>query len=285
MLRQRKLTLAVAESCTGGLIAHRITNVSGASQVFLAGLVTYSNKAKQAFLGVRPATLAEHGAVSEETAREMAAGALREAGADHALSVTGIAGPTGGTPDKPVGTVFIGLASKSSKALAMKFLNPYDRETFNGDSGRVVSIGKQELTAEIDGRLQTYSPEHPVIRAILSGDEEGFWRAEAEERRVTGMPPFGRLAGIVVSAPEAAAAFDLGTHLSRSDGPIRAIGGMVYGPAPAPIARIRGRHRVRLLVKAPKGAPIQGALRQWLGGLKLPGGLRLSVDIDPQSFY
>lgn len=123
-------TLALAESCTGGLIAHRITNVSGASQVFLAGLVTYSNKAKQAFLGVRPATLAEHGAVSEETAREMAAGALRETGADHALSVTGIAGPTGGTPDKPVGTVFIGLASKSSKALAMKFLNPYDRETF-----------------------------------------------------------------------------------------------------------------------------------------------------------
>ena len=141
--------------------------------------------------------------------------------------------------------------------------------------------------AEIPGTalLQTFQPEHPVIRAILSGDEEGFWRAEAEERRVTGMPPFGRLAGIVVSAPEAAAAFDLGTHLSRSDGPIRAIGGMVYGPAPAPIARIRGRHRVRLLVKAPKGAPIQGALRQWLGGLKLPGGLRLSVDIDPQSFY
>ncbi len=133
--------------------------------------------------------------------------------------------------------------------------------------------------------LQTFQPEHPVIRAILSGDEEGFWQAEAEERRATGMPPFGRLAGIVISAPEAAAAFDLGTHLARSDAPIRAIGGQVFGPAPAPIARIRGRHRVRLLVKAPKGAPIQGALRQWIGGLKLPNTLRLSVDIDPQSFY
>ena len=133
--------------------------------------------------------------------------------------------------------------------------------------------------------MQTFQPEHPVIRAILSGDEEGFWRAELAERRATGMPPFGRLAGIVISAPDAAAAFDLGAHLARSDGPIRAIGGVVYGPAPAPIARIRGRHRVRLLVKAPRGVAIQGALRQWVGGLKLPGALRLSVDIDPQSFY
>ena len=141
--------------------------------------------------------------------------------------------------------------------------------------------------AEVPGVavMQTFQPEHPVIRAILAGDEEGFWRAEADERRATGMPPFGRLAGIVVSAPDAAAAFDLATHLARTDGAITAIGGTVYGPAPAPIARIRGRHRVRLLVKAPRGAPIQGALRQWLGGLKLPGGLRLSVDIDPQSFY
>ncbi|MGI3186612.1 primosomal protein N' [Nioella aestuarii] len=133
--------------------------------------------------------------------------------------------------------------------------------------------------------LQSFQPDHPVIRSILSGDEEGFWRAEADERQATGMPPFGRLAGIVISAPEAAAAFDLGTHLARSDAPIRAIDGLVYGPAPAPIARIRGRHRVRLLVKAPKGAPIQTALRQWLGGLKLPNNLRVSVDIDPQSFY
>jgi len=81
------------------------------------------------------------------------------------------------------------------------------------------------------------------------------------------------------------AAFDLGTRLARADAPIRDIGGQVFGPAPAPIARIRGRHRVRLLVKASKGAPIQGALRRWIGGLKLTGGLRLSVDIDPQSFY
>jgi primosomal protein N' (replication factor Y) len=133
--------------------------------------------------------------------------------------------------------------------------------------------------------LQTHQPEHPVIRAILAGDEEGFWRAEAEERRQAGVPPYGRMAGIIISATEAQAAFDLGTHLARNDGPIRAIGAQVYGPAPAPIARIRGRHRVRLLVRADKGAPLQAALGRWLGQARLTGSLRLAVDIDPQSFY
>jgi primosomal protein N' (replication factor Y) len=133
--------------------------------------------------------------------------------------------------------------------------------------------------------LQTFQPEHPVIRAILAGDEEAFWRAEAAEREAAGMPPYGRLAGIVISAPDAAAAFDVGTHLARTDAPIRAAGGVVYGPAPAPIARVRGRHRVRLLVKAPKGVALQAAIGRWIGGLKLPGQVRLSVDIDPQSFY
>ncbi len=133
--------------------------------------------------------------------------------------------------------------------------------------------------------LQSFQPDHPVIRAILSGDEEGFWRAEAEERQATAMPPFGRLAGIIISSPDAAAAHDLGGHLARHDAPLRQIGAQVYGPAPAPIARVRGRHRVRLLVKAPKGAPIQSAIQSWIRGLKLPNNLRLSVDIDPQSFY
>lgn len=133
--------------------------------------------------------------------------------------------------------------------------------------------------------LQTFQPEHPVIRAILSGDEEGFWRTEAAERDAAGMPPFGRLAGIIISSTEAAAAFDLGTHLARNDTPIRDVGGVVYGPAPAPIARVRGRHRVRLLVKAPKGVALQPALSRWTHGLKLPGHLRLSIDIDPQNFF
>ncbi|MGV6812119.1 MAG: primosomal protein N' [Brevirhabdus sp.] len=133
--------------------------------------------------------------------------------------------------------------------------------------------------------LQTFQPEHPVIRAILSGDEEGFWRAEADERRAAGVPPYGRMAGIVLSSPDSQAVFDLGGAMARNDGPLRQIGAQVFGPAPAPIARIRGRHRVRLLIKADKGAPIQAAVSRWLGQFKVPSTLRVQVDIDPQSFY
>ncbi|SLN41479.1 Primosomal protein N' [Roseovarius litorisediminis] len=133
--------------------------------------------------------------------------------------------------------------------------------------------------------LQTFQPEHPVIRAILAGDEEGFWRAEADERRHAGVPPFGRMAGIILSSPDMQGVFDLGNELARRDGPLRQIGAQVYGPAAAPVARIRGRHRVRLLVKAPKGAALQVAVAQWIGQVRIPGQLRLTVDIDPQSFY
>lgn len=129
LLTERKQTLALAESCTGGGLANRITNVPGASAVLLASLVTYANEAKQKFVGVRAETLAAHGAVSEAVAREMAAGAQRETGADYALSVTGIAGPGGGSEAKPVGTVFIGFAS-ATENFALKQFNPFDRETF-----------------------------------------------------------------------------------------------------------------------------------------------------------
>ncbi|WP_417742127.1 primosomal protein N' [Salipiger sp.] len=133
--------------------------------------------------------------------------------------------------------------------------------------------------------LQTYQPEHPVIRAILSGDEEGFWQAEAEERRAAGMPPYGRLAGVILSSTEAQEVFDLGNAMARQDAPLRRIGAQVYGPAPAPIAKVRGRHRVRLLVKAPKGAALQPALADWAGQFRLRGELRMAIDIDPQSFF
>ncbi len=133
--------------------------------------------------------------------------------------------------------------------------------------------------------LQSFQPEHPVIRAILSGDEEGFWAAEAAEREQAGVPPYGRMAGIVLSGPEVGPVFDLGNHLARNDAALKRVGAVVYGPAPAPIARIRGRHRVRLLVKAPKGVALQGALAEWVRPIKLKGDLRLSIDIDPQSFF
>ncbi|MAC79832.1 MAG: primosomal protein N' [Rhodobacteraceae bacterium] len=133
--------------------------------------------------------------------------------------------------------------------------------------------------------LQTYQPEHPVIRSILAGDEDGFWRAEAGERQAAGVPPYGRMAGIILSGSDVAQVFDLGNALARNDGPLRAVGAQLYGPAPAPIARIRGRHRVRLLVKAPKGVMLQEAIGRWLAPFRLKGDLRLAVDIDPQSFF
>ena len=133
--------------------------------------------------------------------------------------------------------------------------------------------------------LQTYQPDHPVIRSILAGDEEGFWSAEAKERQQAGMPPYGRLAGIILSGPDVAAVFDAGNQLARNDKALRDVGAQVFGPAPAPIARVRGRHRVRLLVKADKNVALQRALQVWVSQIILKGDLRLAVDIDPQSFY
>lgn len=105
------LTLATAESCTGGLLAHRITNVPGSSAYYVGGLVAYANEVKEMCLGVRPETLLAHGAVSEETVLEMAGGARARMGADVALATTGIAGPDGGTAEKPVGLVYVALSA------------------------------------------------------------------------------------------------------------------------------------------------------------------------------
>jgi len=130
LLTERKQTLAVAESCTGGYLAHRITNVPGASAVLLAGYVTYSNEAKVAMLGVDPRLISEHGAVSEQVAEAMAEGARATAKANFALATTGIAGPGGGTDEKPVGTVFLALAARDGATKINKRFFPDDRPTF-----------------------------------------------------------------------------------------------------------------------------------------------------------
>jgi nicotinamide-nucleotide amidase len=130
LLKQRKETLATAESCTGGLIANYITNVPGASEVFLAGYITYANNAKSDVLNVGPKLIEKLGAVSEPVARAMAEGARTRAGSTYGLATTGIAGPSGGSDEKPVGTVYIALASGESETIAKKFLFPTDRETF-----------------------------------------------------------------------------------------------------------------------------------------------------------
>ena len=129
LLRTRNETLAAAESCTGGLLANRLTNVPGASEVFLAGYVTYSNEAKIDVLGVDPKLIETHGAVSEQVAIAMANGARARARSTYALSTTGIAGPSGGSDEKPVGTIFVALSAPDRTA-AKKFFFPTDRETF-----------------------------------------------------------------------------------------------------------------------------------------------------------
>jgi len=130
LLREKNATLAVAESCTGGLLANRLTDVPGSSAVFLEGNVTYSNDAKTRTLGVPVELFSSVGAVSKEVACAMAEGALKKSGATYALSTTGIAGPTGGTPEKPVGTVYIGLASLHEETRVEKLFFPTDRPSF-----------------------------------------------------------------------------------------------------------------------------------------------------------
>jgi nicotinamide-nucleotide amidase len=129
LLAKRNQTLAVAESCTGGLLANRITNVPGASEVFLAGYVCYANQAKINMLNVDPQLIEKHGVVSEPVARALAEHARECAGSDYAVATTGIAGPGGGSREKPVGTVHIALAGPG-ETIARKFFFPTDRETF-----------------------------------------------------------------------------------------------------------------------------------------------------------
>lgn len=122
LLRERGLTIATAESCTGGFVAHRLTNMSGSSDYFVGSVVAYANDVKIDQLGVRKVTLEEHGAVSEPVARQMAQGVRRTLGADIGVSTTGIAGPTGGTPGKPVGTIWIGYSGpEGDRAVELHF--------------------------------------------------------------------------------------------------------------------------------------------------------------------
>ena len=122
MLSAKGMTVAVAESCTGGLVASRLTDVAGSSMYFLQGFVTYSNLAKQKTLGVQRELIESFGAVSEEVARAMATGCLEKSGADFALATTGIAGPSGGTSEKPVGMVCLAIAKKSMGSVLSKTL-------------------------------------------------------------------------------------------------------------------------------------------------------------------
>lgn len=143
LLARRELRLAIAESCTGGLLAARFTDRPGASRFFEAGYVTYSDAAKQELLGVRSTTISDHGAVSEAVAGEMMEGALRCA--DAALAVTGIAGPGGGTAEKPVGTVWIAAGLGGARAIR--------RFRFDGDRSRVREASVTAAVALLESLL------------------------------------------------------------------------------------------------------------------------------------
>lgn len=130
LLVARGETVSTAESCTGGFIASTLTDQSGSSAILHSSYVTYANEAKSKILGVPADMLAEHGAVSDEVVRAMAEGCLRISGADHAIAVSGIAGPTGGSDEKPVGTVHVGIASKGSDIFAKRYFHPSDRVSF-----------------------------------------------------------------------------------------------------------------------------------------------------------
>lgn len=148
-LTQRGETLAFAESCTGGFLAHKVTNVPGASRVFLAGYVTYANEAKTSAVGVPAPMIAEHGAVSEPVARAMAEGARSASGSTYAVATTGIAGPDGGTPEKPVGTVFVALAQAGRETVVQRHKYPSSRETFKD---LVSQSALDLLLRRLDGR-------------------------------------------------------------------------------------------------------------------------------------
>jgi len=134
LLRERGWTIGTAESCTGGLVMHRLTNIPGSSDYVVGGIVAYSNPVKQSLLRVHPGTLIAHGAVSEETAREMAVGARELLGADVAVSVTGIAGPGGGTAEKPVGLTYIAVAAPEDTVIVQRHVWNGDRETVKSQS-------------------------------------------------------------------------------------------------------------------------------------------------------
>ncbi|MFN8448146.1 MAG: CinA family protein [Anaerolineae bacterium] len=150
-LKARGWTVCAAESCTGGLVLHRLTNIAGSSAYVLGGVVTYSNEAKQKLIGVREATLIAYGAVSEQTAAEMVEGVRALFDTDLAVSITGIAGPGGGTPDKPVGLTYIGLMQPGKPPQVRRHIWQGDR----------AAIKDASASAALTWMLDTLSDEPP----------------------------------------------------------------------------------------------------------------------------
>lgn len=150
ILKERSLTIATAESCTGGLIANRLTNIDGASKYFMTGFVTYSNESKSKFLNVPDGLIVEKGAVSHEVAYKMAEGVRNITGVDIGISSTGIAGPSGGTKEKPVGTVYVGISVKEGTFVRKLFLKGSRLKIKKQTSDEVLNL----IMDYLEGRLK-----------------------------------------------------------------------------------------------------------------------------------
>ena len=156
VLRKKGLTLSAAESCTGGMIASHVTSISGASDYFLGSFVVYSNAMKEEILGVSRQTLLSKGAVSEETVREMLTGVFQKTGADYAIAVSGIAGPTGGSEDKPVGTVWAAIGERGKSPDVGRFLCHGSRET-------IILLATNFLLGALWRKVEKGIPAFPLI--------------------------------------------------------------------------------------------------------------------------
>ncbi len=154
LLRRRGWTLAVAESCTGGLLADRITDVPGSSEYFVGGVVAYANSVKERILGVSPQTLDQWGAVSRQAVLEMARGAQRILGADLVLSVSGIAGPGGGTPEKPVGMVWIGLVTPQGEQARVFYWKGDRRANKEQSVQAALQMAVDYLEEDLDDKME-----------------------------------------------------------------------------------------------------------------------------------
>jgi len=189
LLTRRSLTLAVAESCTGGLLAHRVTNVSGSSAYFLGGIVAYSNAAKERLLGVRHETLETWGAVSAETAVEMARGARQTFASDLALSITGIAGPTGGTLEKPVGLTFIGLVAPDGEWVERHVWGGNREANKTASAEAALDLLHRYLRGELVGKQGDFAP--TVVESRLDSEGQTYptaftWMAQRQQVRDVG---------------------------------------------------------------------------------------------------
>ena len=197
---------------------------------------------------------------------------------------------TAGETDIIVGTQIV---AKGHHFPALGFVGVVDADLGLGNGDLRAAERTFQMLSQVSGRagresekgramLQSYMPDHPVLQALVSGDRDAFLHREAEMRELAGMPPFGRLAGLVLSGPEFDKLSAFSRQLAAQIPPHEKI--RVLGPAPAPIARIRNKYRIRFLIKSEKNHLLQGFIKDWLGRVKAPSSIRITVDIDPYSF-